>query len=87
MNYLNLEGKDRDKPDLTYCYEMIRDNKLLQFLQASGYKFYNYSVFDFEGQPARTRETFLPAKTRLITAQTFLKRFDKEDSFQFRLPV
>lgn len=81
MNYLDLEGKDRNKPDLTYCYEMIRDNKMLQFLRSDGYDFYNYSVFDFEGQPARTRETFLPAKTRLITAQTFLSRLDKEIRF------
>ena len=81
MDYLDLEGKDRDKPDLTYCYESIRGNKLLQFLRSDGYDFYNYSVFDFEGQPARTRETFLPAKTRLITAQTFLSRFDKEIRF------
>ncbi len=81
MDYLDLAGKDRDKPDLTYCYEKIRDNTLLQFLRSAGYDFYNYSVFDFEGQPARTRETFLPAKTRLITAQTFLSRFDKEIRF------
>ncbi len=81
MNYLDLKGKERAKPDLTYSYEAIQDNKLLQFLRSHGYKFYNYSVFDFEGQPARTRETFLPVKTRLITAQTFLSRFDKEIRF------
>ena len=81
MDYLDLKGKDRNKPDLTYCYEKIRDNKLLQFLRSDGYDFYNYSVFDFEGQPARTLETFLPVKTRLITAQTFLSRFNKEIRF------
>jgi hypothetical protein len=81
MDYLDLQGNERTKPDLTYSYEAIRDNKLLQFLRFRGYDFYNYSVFDFEGQPARTRETFLPAKTRLITAQTFLSRFDKEIRF------
>lgn len=83
MNYLNLTGKDRAQPDLTYCYEAIRDNTLLQFLRSQQYDFYNYSVFDFEGQPARVRETFLPVKTRLITAQTFLSRFDKEIRFNF----
>jgi chromate transport protein ChrA len=81
MEYLDLEGKDRNKPDLTYCYELIRDNKLLQFLRSDGYHFFNYSVFDFDGQPARTIETFLPAKTRLITTQTFLSRFNKEIRF------
>jgi hypothetical protein len=81
MDYLDLSGRDRIQTDLTYCYESIRDNKLLQFLHHQGYAFYNHSVFDFTGQPARTRETFLPAKTRLITAQTFLHRFDKEIRF------
>jgi hypothetical protein len=81
MKYLDLKGKDRAQPDLTYCYEAIRDNRLLKFLEHEGYDFYNYSVFDFEGQPARVRETFLPVKTRLITAQTFLHRFDKEIRF------
>lgn len=83
MDYLELGGTDRAQPDLTYSYEAIRDNNLLRFLQAQGYQFYNYSVFDFEGQPARVRETFLPVRTRLITAQTFLKRFDKEIRFNF----
>ncbi|HEV7780923.1 MAG TPA: sulfatase-like hydrolase/transferase [Chitinophagaceae bacterium] len=83
MNYLELSGTNRALPDLTYCYESIRDNKLVQFFRHQGYDFYNYSVFDFEGQPARVRETFLPVKTRLITAQTFLHRFDKEIRFNF----
>ena len=83
MNYLDLKRNDRTNPDLTYCYESIRDNKLLRFLRSHQYDFYNYSVFDFEGQPARVRETFLPVKTRLITAQTFLHRFNKEIRFNF----
>jgi hypothetical protein len=81
MDYLNLAGKDRAKPDLTYSYEIIRDNKLLQFLQFNKYQFYNHSIFDFAGQPARTREGFLAAKTRLITSQTFLSRFDRDIRF------
>lgn len=81
MDYLDLKGKERAKPDLTYSYESIRNNTLLQFLRSYNYDFYNYSVFDFDGQPARVRETFLPVKTRLITAQTFLHRFDKEIRF------
>ena len=81
MDYLQLSGSNRAQPDLTYCYESIKDNKVLHFLGRQGYTFYNYSVFDFEGQPARVSETFLPAKTRLITAQTFLHRFDKEIRF------
>jgi hypothetical protein len=82
---LNMDHLDLDRtgkqPLLAYTYEMISNNKLLQFLQYHQYKFYNYSFFDFKGQPARTQETFLPAKTRLITGQTFLSRIEKELRF------
>lgn len=78
MQYLDLEGRNRSKPDVTYCFEMIRDSRLLSFLRYHGYTFYNYSFFDFRGQPARVSESFLPAKTRLITGQTFLSRFDRD---------
>ena len=81
MNYLKLEGNQRSKHDLSYCYETIRDNDFLKFLRYHGYTFYNYSVFDFKGQPARVRENFLPAKTRLITSQTFLNRIDRDLRF------
>lgn len=81
MNYLNLQGKERAKPDLTYSYEVIRDNQLLPFLLEHGYQFYNHSIFDFTGQPARTREGFLASKTRLITSQTLLSRLDRDIRF------
>jgi hypothetical protein len=83
MNFLDLEGHLRGQGDLTKTYETIKNNDLLKFLKHHGYEFFNYSVFDFEGQPARVRETFLPVKTRLITSQTFLHRFDKEIRFNF----
>jgi hypothetical protein len=80
MDYLDLNRTGK-QPLLTYTYETIRDNKLLQFLQYHQYRFYNYSIFDFKGQPAHTRETFLPVKTRLITGQTLLSRLNKELRF------
>lgn len=81
MDYIDLAGKVRTTPNLTYSYEVIRDNKLLQFLQFHRYKFYNHSIFDFEGEPASTGEGFLPSKTKLITSQTFLNRFDRDIRF------
>ncbi len=81
MDYFHLTDKVRTTPNLTYSYEMIRDNKLLQFLQFHQYKFYNHSIFDFEGQPARTGEGFLPSKLKLITSQTFLSRFNRDIRF------
>ena len=81
MEYLQLSGKIRTRPDVTYCFDKIRHNNLLRFLKNHGYSFYNFSFFDFEGQPARVRETFLPAKTRLITGQTLLSRIDRDIRF------
>ncbi|MBL7737696.1 MAG: hypothetical protein JNK14_00630 [Chitinophagaceae bacterium] len=78
MDYLNQHDK---QPLLSYTYETIRNNRLLRFLQQQQYRFYNFTHFDFRGQPAQTAETFLPAKTRLITGQTFLSRIEKEISY------
>jgi hypothetical protein len=80
MEYLDLDRTGK-QPLLAYSYETICNNKLLQFLQYRQYKFYNYSSFDFKGQPTLTQETFLPVKTRLITGQTFLSRIEKELRF------
>lgn len=83
MDYLPLAAGDRNQADLTRAYSLISNNRLLQFLEQQGYRFYNYSVFDFEGQPGRRLEGFLPVKTRLITSQTFLSR--AENSIFFNL--
>ncbi|MDP4261561.1 MAG: hypothetical protein Q8941_03415 [Bacteroidota bacterium] len=80
MDYLNPDLSRRPSL-LTSAYETIRNNQFLQFLQSQHYRFYNYSFFDFKGQPAHTQETFLPAKTRLITSQTLLSRLNKELRF------
>jgi hypothetical protein len=78
MDYLDMSAR---QPLLGHTYETIRDNRFLSFLQYHNYRFYNYSYFDFKGQPSYTRETFLPNKTRLITGQTFLSRVRKELRF------
>jgi Sulfatase len=80
MEYLGWQPNSK-QPLLTYTYETIRDNSFLRFLQSRQYQFYNYSFFDFKGQPANTQETFLPVKTTLITSQTFLSRLNKELRF------
>jgi hypothetical protein len=81
MNYLGLSGDVRNTPTLTHSYEVIRDNRLLRFLQFHRYQFHNHSIFDFTGQPARTGDGFLPSKLKLITSQTFLRRFDRDIRF------
>lgn len=81
MDYLQLAAADRNQSDLTYCYAAIENNRLLRFLQYHHYRLYNYSIFDFPGLPGRRLERFLPVKTRLITAQTFLSRAENSILF------
>src|SRR5438477_2808524 len=78
MRYLPLTDTIRSGANLAYSYQLIKNSSVLRFFQADGYNFYNYSVFDFEQQPAPVRETFLPVKTRLITSQTFLSRLQRD---------
>jgi hypothetical protein len=81
MDYLSLPDTARSGNEILYSYERIRYNKLHRDLRSAGYTFYNYSIFDFDGQPARTQETFLPAKLRLITSQTFFSRLRRDIGF------
>lgn len=74
MQYLQLKDTVRQKPDISYALRMIRESKVPQLLQATGYEFQNYSVFDLQDHPAPVDESFIPSNTRLITAQTFLSR-------------
>lgn len=81
MDYLNLENRYRQKNDLTYSYQIIKENKLIKFFESNGYKFYNYSIFDFEGQHSQINKGLLPVKTKLITSQTFLSRINRDLSY------
>jgi len=80
MDYLDLDRTGKTTL-LAYTYETIATNKFLQYLVSQQYTLYNYSFFDIKGQPSHTQESFLPAKTKLITSQTFLSRIEKELRF------
>jgi hypothetical protein len=79
MDYLpGLTGSNHDKKDLEICMTRMRQSPLLSFLKKEGYRFYNYSIFSFDGYPSYTTPTFLPQKTVPITAQTFTRRIVKD---------
>lgn len=78
MDYLALNTRYRHTNNLTLSYRAIKENKLLKFLKSNGYQFYNYSIFDFEGQLTQINKGLLPAKTKLITSQTFLSRINRD---------
>jgi hypothetical protein len=74
MDYLSSEMGGKNHLNVSYSYDIVRNNQALKFLTAQGYKFYNYSVFDFPGQPAHQYGSFFPYGTKLITMQTFTGR-------------
>ncbi len=79
MDYLpGLTGSNHDKKDLEICMNRMRQSPFLSFLEKEGYRFYNYSIFSFDGNPSYTTPTFLPQKTVPITAQTFTRRVVKD---------
>ncbi|MGB8195327.1 MAG: sulfatase-like hydrolase/transferase [Chitinophagaceae bacterium] len=78
MQYLQLENTERKKPDITYAFRLINQNEVTALLEQNGYSFYNHSVFDLPGRPMQTEETFIPSRTKLITAQTLLSRLNRD---------
>jgi len=74
MDFLTLKRRPQNYEDIIYCYQVIRNSRVLKFLTASHYQFYNCSVFDFEEQPAHKYAFFLHYGINLITSQTFTSR-------------
>lgn len=79
MEYLEgLHGSNSDKDDILKCYNTIKNNRTLQYLNNLGYTFYNYSIFDFNKQPSLAKPTFLPRKTRPLISRTLRFRMQNE---------
>ena len=78
MNYLSEEMGVKKNLNVGYTYQAIRNSSVVKFLNAEGYQFYNYSVFDFPGQPAHQYGAFLPYGIKLITSQTFTGRLARD---------
>ena len=64
--------------DYANCNILIRDNQVIEFLDAHGYDIVNYSMFDLAGHPASVEQSFLPLKTKLITDRTLFARMNKD---------
>ena len=78
MDYLDLNKKTQNPGNLDYCYNLIMHNRVINFLTANGYTFYNYSIFDFPRKPSPSYDNLLPNNTKLITEQTFTSRITKD---------
>lgn len=75
MDFLPLNEGPQSYRTVNESYKIARNSRVLKFLEGSGYRFYNLSIFDFKNQPAYKYKSFLPYGKDLITSQTFLGRF------------
>jgi len=78
MDYLTLKQGPQNYNGIIHSYQVIRNSRVLKFLMASNYRFYNCSIFDFEGQPAHKYAFFLHYGINLVTSQTFTNRLVKD---------
>jgi hypothetical protein len=79
MNYLPAVKKGaQDFGTVNYSYRITRNSRALKFLKRSGYRFYNCSIFDFDGQPAQRYESFLPYGKKLIHSETITGRIAED---------
>lgn len=79
MEYLQpIIGRYRNKNDLAFCYEKIRNSRTVHHLRDLNYEIINNSIFDIKDLPSSAIPTFLPRKSEPITNQTFLSRMEKE---------
>jgi hypothetical protein len=83
MEYLDVQpnSSGHNATLLSYCYDKIKYSVIRDYFLKMGYQFINYSVFDFQGQPAPFADEILPVSTKLITAQTFLNRVQRDLGF------
>jgi hypothetical protein len=63
--------------DYAHSFQLIRDNEVIKVFSREGYEVKNFSIFDLAGQPTEAWQSFLPLKTRLITARTLAERLNK----------
>lgn len=79
MNYLKaITHINSSKTDIKISRNVIKNSPVVAYLINEGYRFYNYSIFDFEGEPSITTPTFLPRKLEPITRHTLSFRIMKD---------
>lgn len=79
----NFEYTDEN---LKYCFTKISKSNVVSGLKSAGYQFFNYSIFDIEGENSLISKTFLKSGTQLITSQTLWNRVKRDlyENFVFR---
>jgi hypothetical protein len=80
-----LKNFDYTDANLNYCYKKISQSYVVSGLRSLGYRFFNYSIFDFEGESKLISGSFLKSGTELITTQTLWSRVKKDLYYNFIL--
>jgi hypothetical protein len=77
MKYLSLRDSLMTNNGLL-PYDYINRNKLVPFLNATGYKTYNYSTFALNNEPPPVDQALIPTKAQIIYSQTFFYRLRRD---------
>jgi hypothetical protein len=78
MDYLHhLQNTRVNYRDMLTCSGLINHNNLVGFFKTNGYKIYNYSFFDLDGQERPVKNFFYPSNTALLSFQTLTSRLNR----------
>jgi hypothetical protein len=80
-----LKKFDYTTENMKYCYKKILQSSVVSGFKSLGYRFYNYSIFDFEGESKLISGSFLKSGPELITSQTLWSRVKKDLYYNFIL--
>lgn len=74
LSYLPILDTNHTAHDIPKVMGMIGENILTHFFYKQGYEVFNNAIFDLPREPKQALSSFLPDKTKYITAQTLVSR-------------
>jgi hypothetical protein len=83
MDYLKgITSRANEFGNQSICFQQIKNNELVRILEKFGYRFVNFSLFDFAGQETPFGNSFFyTIGQKLISSQTLTSRVKKDLSF------
>jgi hypothetical protein len=79
LDYITgLKSVQDSKENIARCYNVFKTNQTQFFLEKTGYRFFNFSNFEFSDNPAPVQSVFLPGSTSPITSQTLSGRIYRD---------
>jgi hypothetical protein len=78
MEYHHLNNYEVTPSSLEYCFTKIARNKVVAYLEKTGYEFVNCSIFDIAGKPSHASSLFLVSGADLVENQTLWNRVRRD---------